>query len=387
MSSESPRIAIVVLNHNGKQHLGPFFESLSALDYPADRWRCILVDNGSSDGSVEYARGCDHASLIENQDNLGFSVASNQGARAADEAQVVCFLNNDMRVEPAFLRELVAPIVAGDAVATTAKMLSWDGSEINSAGGGMNFHGIGIQKGFRDRPAAEHDLPAASLFACGAAMAIDREVFEGVGGFDEDFFAYYEDVDLGWRLWVMGHEVRYVPRAVCYHQHSSTSRALPRESIRLLQVRNPVLACFKNYDDANLQRVLPAALSLALRRMHLVSGVEDERVFRIEDAKVRHTNAFAKLKERLRSAMAQTVPVRREAVADLIGLNDLFGNWNHWVARRQAVQSKRQRSDDEIAVLFDDPLWCIEQEPSYRELHDGVVDMFDLRKLFPDSKS
>ncbi|MCP4039113.1 MAG: hypothetical protein GY733_19395 [bacterium] len=178
-----------------------------------------------------------------------------------------------------------------------------------------------------------------------------------------------------------------MPRAVCYHHHSSTSRAFPRESIRLLQVRNPVLACFKNYDDTNLQRVLPAALSLALRRMHLVSGVEDERVFRIEDAKGRRTNAFAKLKERLRSAMAQTVPVRREAVADLIGLNDLFGNWNHWVARRQAVQSKRQRSDDEIAVLFDDPLWCIEQEPSYRELHDGVVDMFDLRKLFLDSKS
>ena len=94
-------------------------------------------------------------------------------------------------------------------------------------------------------------------------MAMDREVFEEVGGFDIQFFAYYEDVDLGWRTWVQGHTVEYTPRAVCYHHHSSTSRRLPRETLRVLQVRNPLLACFKNYDDANLRKVFPTMLALA----------------------------------------------------------------------------------------------------------------------------
>ena len=100
-------------------------------------------------------------------------------------------------------------------------------------------------------------------------FAISSAVFHESGGFDEEFFAYYEDVDLGWRLWVLGHEVHYVPSAVCYHHHSSTSRRLPYETVRLLQTRNPLLACVKNYERHNFERVLPVALGVFLRRMRL----------------------------------------------------------------------------------------------------------------------
>jgi len=382
VTEELPRVAIVVLNFNGRQHLEPCFKSLAELDYPRDRFDLIIVDNGSVDGSLEVIKRAGWPRLIANGENRGFSAGCNQGASEAEDAELLVFLNNDMRVDPGFLRELIRPVVSGEVAATTAKMLSWDGKLINSAGGAMNFHGVGIQKGYMKKPAAEHDQPARTLFACGGAMAIDRKVFLEVGGFDEEFFAYYEDVDLGWRLWVMGHEVLYVPSAVCYHHHSSTSRAFPMESIRLLQVRNPILACFKNYDDQNLQRVLPAAMGLSLRRMRLVAGIDDERPFRIEHATTTRTDYLAKLKEKARKRVVSTIPVRREAVADFLGLNDLFGNWEHWMQRRQEVQSRRKRSDADILALFEDPLWCIEEERTYAELHGGITKFFGVDTLF-----
>jgi len=378
-----PRVAIVILNYNGRHHLQPCFESLLALDYPRERWRVVLVDNGSVDGSLEEVRrSFAWVTLLDNDENVGFSAGCNQGAAEAGEAEVLVFLNNDMRVDRGFLRALVAPLAAGDSDCVTGKLLSWDGKRVNSAGGGMNFHGIGIQLGYEEAPAPEHDRAGPTLFACGGAMAIDAGVFAECGGFDEDFFAYYEDVDLGWRLWVMGFTVSYAPDAVCYHHHSSTSRAFPLESVRLLQVRNPLLACVKNYDDANLARILPAALGLAVRRAGLLVGVEDERPFRIENAQARRTNALGKWRERARRRVAQRVSVRREAVADLLGVNDLLGDWGHWMQRRAEVQSRRRRPDTEIFGLFQRPLWCIERDASYAELHRGLTEFLGIDELF-----
>ena len=385
-TAELPRVAIVILNVDGLHHLEGCFGSLRELDYPKEKLQVVLVDNGSTDGSVEEIRA-KHAwvELLANERNVGFSAGCNQGARHAADAQVLVFLNNDMRVEPAWLRELVAPIVRGECQAATAKMLSWDGKKINSAGGGMNFHGIGIQKGYLRTPGPEHDVPSRSLFPCGGAMAIDAAVFHEAGGFDQEFFAYYEDVDLGWRLWVMGHEVHYVPSAVCYHHHSSTSSRFPVETVRLLQVRNPLLACFKNYDDANLAHVFPVQLALAVRRMLLVTGLEDDTPWRIERAtpgEPMSTGPTGKGSKRSRRTESGDVPIRPVAVADLIGINDLLGNWEHWQERRAWVQAHRKRSDEEIFQLFHKPLWCVEEEERYRALHFGAARFFGVEEMF-----
>jgi GT2 family glycosyltransferase len=155
-----PRAAIVILNLNGKHHLQGCFDSLRALDYPKERLEVILIDNASADGSVEEMRARHGwVKLVVNPVNVGFSAGCNQGARAAKAPETLVFLNNDMRVERTWLRELVAPIVRGECQATTAKMYSWDGKRINSAGGGMNFHGIGIQRGLDELPGPEHDVP------------------------------------------------------------------------------------------------------------------------------------------------------------------------------------------------------------------------------------
>ena len=382
--TQLPRASIVILNWNGRHHLAGCFESLAALDYPKELFEVVLVDNGSDDGSqAEMRAKHDWVRLIENERNVGFSAGCNQGAREAKAPEILVFLNNDIRVEPAFLRELVAPVVRGDCAATTARMYSWDGKLMNSAGGGMNFHGIGIQKGYLDEPGPEFDKPTQTLFACGGAMAMDAETFHEVGGFDEEFFAYYEDVDLGWRTWVQGHTIEYAPQAVCYHHHSSTSGRVPLERLRLLQIRNPLLACFKNYDDEHLGRVLPAILALATRRAYLCAGLEDVSKYRIEGLQsLRSGGMLSKLWARILGREEGRESVNRVAVADLVGINDLLGNWDHWMSRRREVQSRRKRSDSEIFELFLKPLWCVEDDPGYQSLQAGAIEFLGIDTMF-----
>jgi GT2 family glycosyltransferase len=380
--TELPSAAIVILNYNGRHHLEGCFASLAALAYPKDRLQVILIDNGSDDGSREEMREKYRwVRLVENEKNVGFTGGCNQGAELASGAEMLVFLNNDMRVEPNWLHELVAPLVRGECEATTAKMYSWDGKLINSAGGGMNFHGIGIQHGYLEHPTPEHDFPRLSLFACGGAMAIRRSVFQEIGGFDPEFFAYYEDVDLGWRMWVLGHRVHYVPTAVCYHHHSSTSRTFPPETIRVLQVRNPLYSCFKNYGDEAMRRVLPAMIALSVRRMLLISGIPSDRPFRIEHVDT-GSGAINKLIDKARRSFEPDMTVRRAAGADLIAINDFLGNWGHWAERREDVQSRRKRSDEEIFRLFLKPTWCVEEERAYRELHEGLLRFMGIDELF-----
>ena len=382
-AGELPRVAVVILNHNGRHHLQGCFDSLARLDYPRERLEVMLIDNGSDDGShMEMKSHHGWVRFVANERNQGFAGGCNQGARLASEAEVLVFLNNDMRVEPDFLRELVSPLVRGECQATQGKMLSWDGKRINSCGGGMNFHGIGIQDGYLEEPAPRHDVPRRTLFACGGAMAIQARLFHDCGGFDPEFFAYYEDVDLGWRLWVQGHEVHYAPQAVCYHHHSSTSRSFPQETVRLLQVRNPILACFKNYDERNLARVLPALLGLAARRMYVIAGLEDDRPFRIEKARSERSSALRRLLGRIGRRRPGRTWLRKAAVADLVGINDFLGRWDHWTERRREVQDRRQRPDEEIFRLFLKPLWCVEDEPAYRELQLGLSRTLGLDDLF-----
>jgi GT2 family glycosyltransferase len=385
-----PKVSVVVLNLNGKHHLERCFESLNGLDYPKDKLDVHLIDNGSDDGSVEECRRrWPWVRLTVNPKNEGFSRACNQGARARGDAPVLAFLNNDMRVDGRWLRELVAPIVRKECAATTAKMFSWDGKHIDSAAGGVNFHGIGLQYGYKELPAPEHDMPRKTLFACGGAMAIEAKVFDDVGGFDPEFFAYYEDVDLGWRMCVLGHAIHYVPSAECWHHHSSTSKTLPPQTLRVLQVRNPLLSCFKNYDEENLRRVLPAALALALRRMLIVSGIPSDQPYRIELARPGAAPRPQSLYERLlyklglKTAPAHGyAPITNIAAADLIGINDLLSNWDHWTRRRAEVQSRRKRADAEIFRMFLRPMWCIEADPAYRELHAGIAKFTGIDKLF-----
>jgi hypothetical protein len=185
-------------------------------------------------------------------------------------------------------------------------------------------------------------------------------------------------------MWVQGHTCQYVPTSVCYHHHSSTSKNLPREMIRLLQVRNPLLSCVKNYDEKNLALVLGPALALALRRIRIVADLDDDKSFRIEAASSHSLGGPKGILELARRKLEDHhVPIKRIAAADLIGIDDLLGNWDHWMARRAEVQGNRRRMDAEIFELFLKPRWSIEPDEGSVELQKGLMEMMGLDRLFP----
>jgi GT2 family glycosyltransferase len=374
-----PDAAIVIPNWNGKHHLDGCFESLGRLAYPGEV-EIVLVDNGSVDGSVEHTRRrFPRVKIVQNPENTGFAPACNQGADAV-RTPIVAFLNNDMRVEPSWLTELVRPIVAGEAKCTGSLILSWDGTAVNYGGGGMNFHGIGCQFGIDDPDIEKFKQKGDTLFACGGAMAIDRKLHLECGGFDNDFFAYYEDVDLGWRLWVIGERVLYVPSSVCYHHHSATSRRVDVHRLRLLQIRNPLFAIFKNYDDENLRRVLPAALMLTLRRTkYLLALHEDE--FTMLGNRGLETGFFADLKVRGRAKLASK-SVRMAGLADVLAINEFTSSLPVMRKKRNWIQAHRKRTDVEIAKLFRAPYWTAEGTQDYADVQKELVDLFGLDSLF-----
>jgi hypothetical protein len=126
-------------------------------------------------------------------------------------------------------------------------------------------------------------------------------------------------------------------------------------------------------------------LALAVRRMYLVSGLEDDTPFRIEqlDRSVRPaTGPLRRILERIRGRVPGSVGVKRICAADLVGINDLLGNWDHWRSKRARVQAVRRRPDEEIFPLFLRPEWCIEGEHGYQELQRGLSSLLGIDELF-----
>ena len=167
-------------------------------------------------------------------------------------------------------------------------------------------------------------------------MLLNREAFLDVGAFDEDFFAYFEDVDLGWRLNLFGHDVVLAPRAVTYHrQHGTSSRWALTLRLRLLE-RNALAMIYKNYESATLARVFPAAVALSLLRGLLISGIDE-------------------LKLPFSERPPTSVDVEPRLIAHLIALEDFCRQLPELRRKRALVQQRRRRSDAELFRLFGDP--------------------------------
>jgi GT2 family glycosyltransferase len=268
--SQYPTVTVVVLNYNSLVHLHDNLDSLMQLDYPPDQVELLLADNASSDGSPEWVTA--HypiVRIVRNSSNLGFAAGNNRGAQAA-RGEWIAFLNPDTRVAPNWLSELIEPALRDPEVMCVAsKMLSWDGATIDFGDAAINFMGWGCQPGYGSPRINEFDQPKELLFACGGALLIKRQVFLQAGGFDPDYYAYYEDVDLGWRLWLLGHKIAFAPHAIVYHRHHGSWDAVSSLKRWVLSERNTLFTIIKNYDDQNLARILPAALLLVMQRAYL----------------------------------------------------------------------------------------------------------------------
>lgn len=376
-----PRISVIVPNLNGQRHLEQCLPTVFNQNYPEARIECIVVDNGSIDGSVYFVKKrYPLVKVLALSKNTGFAAAINAGARVAS-ADILVFLNNDARLQSDCLVYLSNPISGGETVCTGAKVMSTDERRVQYARGGMNFHGIAFQYGEGEQDNAEFNAPGPTLFACGGAMAISKEVFCEVGGMDESFFAYFEDVDLGWRLWLMGHDVQYVPEAVALHDQAATSQFIALEKIRVLHIRNPLMMIYKNYGEEYLSRILPVAWMLTIRRGLYLSEIEPGP-YRIGEepqlADPQPVNQY----ENDRDVPRTTVEIPAIAASDMVALMDWLDGFEPLQEKRKRIQGRRVRTDSELADLFIEPFRYSEDKTSYRTLQDALCEAFGVDALF-----
>jgi GT2 family glycosyltransferase len=245
MSNHAHWVAVIVVNWNGLRHLETCLSSLVSQTYP--HFEVVMVDNGSTDGSADFVHSrFPSVRIIQNEENVGFAAGNNVGIRQTD-SEFVAMLNNDAWVEPNWLEELAYTMTSDSRVGMCAsKMLfAHCPTMINSAGICLDRLGIAWDRcgGLPD----DDDLAIREIFGpCAGAAMYRRELFEDVGGFDEDFFAFLEDVDLAWRARWREWRCLYVPAARAYHAHSSTAgEGSPLK--RHLLGRNKVWTLVKNY--------------------------------------------------------------------------------------------------------------------------------------------
>jgi GT2 family glycosyltransferase len=421
-ATDLPTVSVVTLNWNGLTHLESCYESLHKLDYPRDKLELILVDNGSTDASLQFMKlHFPGVRLIRNRTNLGFCKANNIAAQEAN-GEYVAFLNNDTRVHPDWLKELVTAVIEDeDVVCAGSRILSWEGDRLDFAGGSLNFHGSAYPSGYGGTAIDPFPEERFVLFPCGCSMLIDRKIFLDCGAFDEDFFAYLEDVDLGWRLWLMGHKVVLAPAAITYHRFRGTAGGLPKPQLVAMTERNALLTIIKNYEDENLTRVLPTALLLLAERAFLSSQIDGD-MYRLAESpqengnhavdtslsdsrndEVAHSKAQDVIRrEGLRAFVRKGVrktwrvlcrefisrfnrelqAVPKVSMSYLVAADDVIRLFPRLMEKRAETQRRRKRSDAEISLLFGMPFRSEFPSGRYELCQEQLIRASGIRDIF-----
>ena len=227
MSLESPKVAIVLVNWNGHIDTVQCIHSIQQATYK--NYKIIVVDNGSEPDSVEYIRKQAHGvDMIELTENTGFTGGNNAGiSKALDESyEVIILLNNDTTVEPDFIEPLVAELSLNHVGAVQPKIcyLQEKGVIWNAGGRYNHFLGLSITRGKNKPDNGRFDNASDTDWITGCCLATTREVLGKVGLLDQQFFAYFEDVDLSFRMTNCGYVLRYQPKSKIYHAVSMSSR-------------------------------------------------------------------------------------------------------------------------------------------------------------------
>jgi GT2 family glycosyltransferase len=256
-----PSVSTLVLNYDGRSLLDTALPSLLAQSYP--NFTVTVIDNGSSDGSADYVRErWPSVDVLELPVNVGVAAALNRGVEVAG-GDLVALLNNDIELEPDWLERLVAALGEhpGAASASGKLMRFYDRTVIDAAGDGLRWSGAAFNRGGGEPDTGQYDVADEVLTACAGAALYRREALADVGPFDEDFYAYLEDVDWGLRAQLLGYSSRYVPAAVGYHMRGATTgKQKPR--YRLPQRRNQLWLLVKNYPARALLVHAPEILVL-----------------------------------------------------------------------------------------------------------------------------
>ena len=267
----SPRVTVVIPNWNGERFLNLCLTSLRRQSL--GDFETILVDNGSSDASIDFAkRNFPEVRTIALGENKGFSAAVNAGIRAS-EAEYVALLNNDTEAEPGWLEALVrAAEFRPGAGLFASKLVDFrDRRLLDGAGDALRRSGLPYRVGHGELDRGQFDKPSFVFGACAAAALYRRALFEEIGLFDEDFFAYCEDGDVSFRAQLAGHACLYVPDATVYHVGSASTGGKRSPTATRLGTQNGVNLLVKNLPAALTWRSLPSLLAGQLARVLVTS--------------------------------------------------------------------------------------------------------------------
>lgn len=252
------RFSIIIVNTNEAPVL---FECLECISRGGKPFETVVVDNASSDGSPERVESdFPWVRLVKAGANLGYAGANNLGARGAS-GDVLVFLNPDAFVEPGWLDAMDGAF--DDPAVSAVGPRIYRGRDkaqgiIDSAGGDIEFPlGDAPGRGYLQKSNGRFEQREDVAYVSGAALAVRGAVFERLGRFDEDFFCYYEETDLCWRIRMLGLRCVYEPAATVYHLGSfSFGKASARKIY--LQTRNRIRACLQNLDWIHALRFVAA---------------------------------------------------------------------------------------------------------------------------------
>jgi hypothetical protein len=404
------KVAVAIVSWNGRRHLETCLAALAAQRDPGLAWEVVVLDNGSADDTVPLLasrRSSPPVRLIQSPMNLGFAAGSNRVIERSD-ADFIALLNNDTAPREDWLAALVDALAGAppDVAAVSGLMLDWEGKRLDAARGVMTFDGHAFQLG-AGRALSEVDLPAAGEelpFPCAGNAIVRRAAFLDAGGFDEDYFAYYEDVDLGWRLWSRGGRVLFSPDAVVRHRAGATSAGLGIYNRGFLFERNAFLTAYKNYEAGLWERIMPAVqLTLQARTQALLVennpggkllrrdpfSREGERVARrAMEASERTEASVGKrpgrtrrsvldafralqgcargLRAKIAAASPYAILADERTVAQLRAVSFLLEHLDRAAEKRSAVQAARRRTDRDYFARF--PAYLVPTYPGDAKL-------------------
>jgi len=361
-------VSVILVNYRGAEDTIACLGYFDQVEWPPEMLELIVVDNDSGDGSVARIRAAvPGAVVVEAGSNTGFAGGCNLGVAHAT-GEYVALLNNDARPGPRWIAAAIEALAADRTIGCVAsKVLDWDGNLIDYVDGSLTWYGMGYKREAERPDSPEYNVAKDVLFATGAAMFMPTELYREVGGFDERFFMFYEDVDLGWRLNILGYRVRYVPESLAYHRHHVTMKKFGNYRESYLLERNALMSMYKNLDEVSLAKALPAAMALAVRRSIARTG----------------TDATAlDLQRSPGGDDIGTLEIDKMALTGPYAIDYFVEQLPSLVESRRDLQSRRRRSDRELFPLFRHAIEPAYGFEGYLSAHTDLVDAFGIAAHF-----
>lgn len=356
-------VSVVLVNFRGTDDTLEAIRYLGEVDWPQDRLEIVVVENASGDDSAERLRTeAPHVKLIISDTNEGFAGGCNLGVMHAT-GEVIALLNNDARPDAAWIRAAMEKFASSPQIgAVASKVLDWEGELVDYVGSAMTWYGMGYKPFTAE--AIPHKLvePTDVLFGTGSAMFVRRDVYDALGGFDERYFMFFEDVDLGWRLNLLGWRFAYAPESIAFHKHHASMSAFGAYKETYLLERNALYTLYKNAGDDLLAQALPAAMGLSMRRAMVRSGL-DSTAFDL-----RKPGGDAE----------STIEVDKGAVSAMFAIDQFVENLPSLKISRAQIQASRKSPEHVVRPLFERSDAPILQDKSYLAGYENLVDAFEV---------